>query len=222
VQKKLKAQALIFFGPPGAGKGTQARAVAAEFGVPQISTGDMLRDAVSKRTALGLAAQAGMDRGELVPDEIVCGIAAERIARPDCDRGFILDGFPRTVGQARFLDDLLRQQGRGAPIVIFIRVEDEVLEKRLAGRRMCSACGRIYNVYFDPPKHDELCDADGTPLVRRADDREEAIRKRLEAYCELTRPLVDYYRERDVLVEVDGGRAPAEVAHDIFSRVAAE
>ncbi|HUI42546.1 MAG TPA: adenylate kinase [Terriglobia bacterium] len=222
MQKSLKAQALIFFGPPGAGKGTQARAVAGEFGVPQISTGDMLRDAVRNQTPLGLAAQGRMDRGELVSDEVVCGIAAQRIAQPDCAHGFILDGFPRTVGQARFLDALLGEQGRGKPMVIFIRVDDEVLQKRLAGRRMCPVCGRIYNIYFDPPKRDEVCDLDGAALVRRADDREEAIRQRLAAFCELTRPLVEYYRERDLLFEVDGDRAPEEVARDIFQLVAAE
>ena len=178
MQKKLKVQALIFFGPPGAGKGTQARAVAEEFGIPHISTGDMLREAVRNRTPMGLAAQEDMERGELVPDEVVCSIAAERIAQPDCASGFILDGFPRTVGQARFLDRVLGAQGRGKPMVVFIRVEDAILEKRLAGRRSCAACGRIYNMYFDPPRRDELCDVDGSALVRRADDREEAVRQR--------------------------------------------
>jgi adenylate kinase len=220
VQKNLKAQALIFFGPPGAGKGTQARAVADEFGVPHISTGDMLREAVRKGASLGLAAAEKMDRGELVSDEVVCGIAAARIAQPDCERGFILDGFPRTVGQAQFLDGLLHSEGRGRPLVIFIRVEDAVLEKRLAGRRSCPACGRTYNMYFDPPKNDELCDVDGARLIRRADDREEAVRQRLASYCALTQPLVQYYRERGLLVEVDGDREPATVARDIFQLVA--
>lgn len=218
--KRLKAQALIFFGPPGAGKGTQARVVSEEFGVPHISTGDMLRDAARKRTPLGLAAQAQMERGELVSDEVVCGIAAERIARPDCEDGFILDGFPRTVGQAEFLDRLLEEQERGQPLVIYIRVDSEVLAKRLGGRRTCPICGRIYNMYFNPPAHDEVCDIDGAPLVRRADDQEAAIRQRLTAYCSQTQPLTDYYGERGLLYDVDGNRSPEEVAQNVIELVA--
>jgi adenylate kinase len=219
VTKRLKAQALIFFGPPGAGKGTQAQAVAVEFGIPHISTGDMLREAARKGTALGLAAKARMDSGELVCDEVVSGIAAERIAQPDCEDGFILDGFPRTLGQAQFLDELLREQGREQPLVIYLRVDSEVLAKRLGGRRTCPTCGRIYNMYFNPPLRDEVCDVDGAPLVRRADDHEEAIRQRLAAYHAMTQPLIDYYRERSLLYDVDGDRTPEEVARDVIELV---
>ena len=220
--KRLKAQALIFFGPPGAGKGTQARAVAVEFGIPHISTGDMLREAVRAQTPLGLAARARMESGELVADEIVSGVAAERIARPDCKDGFILDGFPRTVGQARFLDELLKEQGRGQPLVIYLRVDSEVLAQRLGGRRTCPICGHVYNMYFSPPLRDEVCDIDGAPLVRRADDNEEAIRHRLASYCAMTRPLIDYYRERGLLYDVDGDRTPEEVGGNVIALVTQE
>ncbi|HXJ96815.1 MAG TPA: adenylate kinase [Terriglobia bacterium] len=219
--KRLKAQALLFFGPPGAGKGTQAHAVAVEFGIPHISTGEMLREAARKRTPLGLAAQVRMDRGELVSDEVVSAIAAERIARPDCASGFILDGFPRTIGQAEFLDALLDEQGRGKPLVLYIQVNSGSLLKRLGGRRICPVCGRIYNMYFNPPQHDEVCDADGARLVRRADDNDGAILHRLESYTTLTRPLIEYYRERKVLVDVDGDRAPDEVTRDVIQWVTA-
>jgi adenylate kinase len=218
--RRLKAQALILLGPPGAGKGTQGRAVASEFGVPQISTGDMLRDAVRKGTPLGLAAQARMERGELVPDEVVCGIAAERIRQPDTSRGFILDGFPRTIGQAEFLARLLEEEGRGEPLVIYIRVDADVLARRLSGRRTCPVCGRIYNMHFSPPRQDEVCDVDGSALVQRPDDREEAIRQRLAAYETLTQPLVDYYSKRRLLHDVDGSRSPNKVAQDLFGLVA--
>jgi adenylate kinase len=219
VTKQLKAQALIFFGPPGAGKGTQAQRVAIEFGIPHISTGEMLREAVRNQTPLGLAAKARMDGGDLVSDEVVSGIAAERISRLDCDDGFILDGFPRTVGQARFLEGLLKEQGRGQPLVIYLRVDSEVLAKRLGGRRVCPISGHIYNMYFNPPLHDEVCDIDGSPLLRRADDHEDAIRQRLAAYSAMTQPLIDYYRERGLLYDVDGDRAPEDVGRDVIGLV---
>jgi len=218
----LKAQALIFFGPPGAGKGTQAQAVSAAFGIPHISTGEMLREAVRLGTPLGLAAKARMESGELVSDEIVSGIAAARLARPDCEAGFILDGFPRTIGQADFLERLLREQSRGEPLVVYIHVESCVLLKRLSGRRTCPICGRIYNLYFDPPKADEVCDIDGAALTMRADDNEAAIQQRLDAYEVLTRPLLDYYEVRHQLWEVDGDRPPAEVARDVIELVSRE
>jgi adenylate kinase len=219
VTKQLKAQALVFFGPPGAGKGTQAHRVAIEFGIPHISTGEMLREAARNETPLGLAAKAPMDSGDLVSDEVVSGIAAERIARPDCEDGFILDGFPRTVGQARFLERLLEEQGRGQPLVIYLRVDAEVLAKRLGGRRICPTCGHIYNMYFSPPLNDEVCDIDGSPLLRRADDHEDAIRQRLATYSAMTQPLIDYYRERGLLFDVDGDREPEEVGRDVIGLV---
>src|SRR5208282_5841666 len=154
----MRAHALIFLGAPGAGKGTQAREVAKYFGIPQISTGDILRDAVKGQTPLGLAAKAKMEAGELVPDEVVCGIVEQRIGQPDCQRGFILDGFPRTIAQAEFVDRMLQANGRGNPHVLDIKVDRNLLLKRLTGRRTCSLCGEIYNVFFSPPKVEGVCD----------------------------------------------------------------
>jgi adenylate kinase len=211
----MKTRALIFLGAPGAGKGTQAREVAKEFSIPQISTGDILRDAVKKETPLGLAAKVKMEAGQLVPDEVVCGIVEERISEPDCTAGFILDGFPRTLPQAEFVDQMLVAKGRGSPLVINIRVDQEVLMKRLTGRRTCSVCGEIYNVYFGPPKVEGTCDKDGGKLLHRADDNEDTIRQRLVAYENQTSPLIDYYRRQDLLHDVDGNRDPGPIAKEL-------
>lgn len=211
----MKSQALIFLGAPGAGKGTQAREVAKALSIPQISTGDILREAVKKGTPLGLAAKAKMEEGELVPDEIVCGIVEERINEPDCAKGFILDGFPRTIPQAQFVDQALEKKGRGKPLVIDIVVHLEVLMKRLTGRRTCSTCGEIFNVYFNPPQSEGVCDKDGGKLLQRADDNEESIRHRLTAYKTQTAPLIDYYRAKGLLHEVEGDREPEAIAAEL-------
>jgi adenylate kinase len=212
----MKSQALIFLGAPGAGKGTQAREVSKEFSIPQISTGDILRDAVKKGTPLGLAAKVKMEAGQLVPDEVVCGIVEERIGEPDCKSGFILDGFPRTIPQAQFVDRALENKGRGKPLVINIAVEQDVLLKRLTGRRTCSACGEIYNVHFNPPKTEGICNKDGAKLLQRADDNAETIRQRLVAYDNQTRPLIDYYRQKNLLHDVEGNREPEPIAQDLI------
>ena len=212
----MKAQALIFLGAPGAGKGTQAREVAKHFSIPQISTGDILREAVKKQTKLGLAAEAKMEAGELVPDEIVCGIVEQRIDEPDCKAGFILDGFPRTIAQAEFVGRILQAKGRGNPLVIDILVDLDVLMKRLTGRRTCSVCGEIYNIYFNPPKKDGVCDKDGGKLLQRADDNEETIRQRLVAYQQQTAPLIEYYRAKGLLHGVEGNRDPGLIAQDLL------
>jgi len=212
----MKAQALIFLGAPGAGKGTQAREVSKHFGIPQISTGEILREAVKKQTKLGLSAKAKMEAGELVPDEIVCGIVEQRIDEPDCKAGFILDGFPRTIPQAEFVGRILQAKGRGNPLVIDILVDLDVLMKRLTGRRTCSVCGEIYNIYFNPPKQDGVCDKDGGKLLQRADDNEEAIRQRLVAYQQQTAPLIEYYRGKGLLHGVEGNREPALIAQDLL------
>jgi len=212
----MKAQALIFLGAPGAGKGTQAREVAKAFSIPQISTGDILRESVKKGTPLGLAAKVKMEAGQLVPDEVVCGIVEERVAEPDCRAGFILDGFPRTIPQAQFVDKMLEAKGRGRPLVINIQVEHEVLLKRLTGRRTCAVCGEIYNVYFTPPKKEGVCDKDGGKLLERADDNEETIRQRLVAYENQTSPLIDYYRQKNLLHDVDGNREPEAIAAELI------
>jgi adenylate kinase len=212
----MRAHALIFLGAPGAGKGTQAREVAKHFGIPQISTGDILRDAVKKQTPLGMAAQAKMEAGELVPDNVVCGIVEERIGEADCQKGFILDGFPRTIAQAQFVDRMLQAKGRGRPQVLDIEVDEDLLLKRLTGRRTCSVCGEIYNVHFSPPKVEGICDKDGGKLLHRADDNEETIRQRLEAYHRQTSPLIEYYRAQGLLHEIDGNKDPEAIAKGLL------
>lgn len=212
----MPAKALIFLGAPGAGKGTQAREVATHFGIPQISTGDILRDAVKKQTPLGMAAKAKMEAGALVPDEVVCGIVEERIGEADCQKGFILDGFPRTIAQAQFVDRVLQAKGRGRPQVLDIEVDEDLLLKRLTGRRTCSVCGEIYNVHFSPPKVEGICDKDGGKLLYRADDNEATIRQRLEAYHRQTSPLIEYYRAQGVLHEVDGNKDPETIAKGLL------
>ena len=213
----MRAQALIFLGAPGAGKGTQAREVFKVLGFPQISTGEILREAVKKGTPLGQAAKAKMESGELVPDEIVCGIVEERAEEPDCREGFILDGFPRTIPQAEFVDRMLETKGRGQPLVLNIAVDQDVLMKRLTGRRTCSVCGEIYNVYFNPPKVEGICDWDGGQLTQRADDNEESIRQRLVAYDRQTRPLIEYYRKKSLLRDIEGNREPEPITGDLIA-----
>jgi adenylate kinase len=213
------AQILIFLGPPGAGKGTQARVVANELGIPHISTGDILREAARKRTSLGLAAKAKMDKGELVPDDVISPIVEERLSRSDCREGAILDGFPRTIVQARFLDGILERTGFGKPMVLNIHVPADSVIKRLTGRRTCQTCGEIYNIYMNPPHNDGVCDKDGGKLIQRADDNEEAIRIRLKAYEEDTLPLIDYYQQKNELHEVDGSVEPELITARLLSLV---
>ncbi len=197
-------RAVIFLGPPGAGKGTQAKEVARLYRVPHLSTGDMFRDHVARGTALGLQAKPVMERGELVPDEIVLGMVKERISRPDCANGFVFDGFPRTLPQAQKLGELLRRLDFDRPLVLHFEVDSGQLLKRLTGRRTCSVGGEIYNIYDRPPKVPGRCDNDGGELIQRPDDREEVISERLAAYERQTKPLVDYYRSQGVLEDVDG------------------
>ena len=211
----MRPHAFIFLGAPGAGKGTQAREVAKRYGIPQISTGDILRDAVRRQTALGLAAKARMEAGELVPDEVVDGIVEERINQPDCKDGFILDGFPRTISQAQFVDRILEAKGKGRPLVLDIEVSEDLLLKRLTGRLTCSKCGEIYNIYFNPPKIPGICDKDGGKLIHRADDNEGTIRQRLEAYHKQTSPLIEYYRQQGVLLALDGNKEPEAIAQGL-------
>lgn len=208
-------KALIFLGAPGAGKGTQAREVSKAFSIPQVSTGDMLREAVKKQTPMGLAAKVKMEAGALVPDEVVCGIVEERIGEPDCRNGFILDGFPRTLSQAKFVDGILLNKSFGNPLAVNIRVDEEILLKRLTGRRTCSVCGEIYNVHFSPPKKEGVCDKDGGKLLQRADDNEATIRQRLVAYENQTAPLIEYYRAKNLLHEVDGTQEPGMIARGL-------
>jgi adenylate kinase len=217
---------LILLGPPGAGKGTQAKLLAEHYGIPQISTGDILREQASQATSLGLRAKSIMARGELVPDELLYGMVAQRLREADCQPGFILDGFPRTPAQAAWLDDFLKQElfdnskpDKCLPIVIEIQVDYNLLLSRLTGRRTCPACGRIYNVHLQPPRVNELCDVDGSKLITRDDDREEVIRERLLAYEKLTRPVVDYYQRQGRVVPVDGSLPVDQVAERIFHEI---
>lgn len=165
---------------------------------------------------MGLAAKAKMEAGELVPDEVVCGIVEQRVDQPDCQGGFILDGFPRTLAQAEFVDRMLQAKGRGNPLVLDIQVDWDLLLKRLTGRRTCSLCGEIYNVYLNPPRVEGVCDKDGGKLLQRADDSEETIRQRLLAYEKQTSPLIEYYRRKGVLQEVDGNRKPEPIARELI------
>ncbi len=222
---------VILLGPPGAGKGTQSKQIVDRYGIPQISTGDLLRDHVGRGTELGLAAKVIMARGELVPDELMYGIVATRLREPDCQRGFVLDGFPRTAAQAGWLDAFLEKEvfdkseneksendksGKCPPLVIQLLVDYTQLLLRLTGRRSCPTCGRLYNIHFQPPLVDELCDVDGSKLVIRNDDREEVISERLSAYETQTRRVTDYYRAQRRLVAINADRPMEEVTAQIF------
>ena len=220
---------IILMGPPGAGKGTQAKRIASAYGIPQISTGDLLRENVARETELGAKVKAILGDGQLVPDELVCDMVAERLKLPDCDRGYILDGFPRTVGQAGWLDGYLksRQAGDGAaaqlkamtPVVIRLVVEYNKLLQRVTGRRSCPTCGRIYNVFFQPPKVEGICDVDGGRFIVRPDDKEEVVAERLKAYERQTLPLVDYYHAKGRLVEINGDQPVEAVAAQAFKAI---
>jgi len=213
-------RAVIFLGPPGSGKGTQAKELAKAYGIPHLSTGDMLREHVSKGTALGLKAKPIMERGELVPDSLVLKMVAERIERPDCSHGFMFDGFPRTVTQAKYLGELLKQHGFKQPFVLHLVIGSSVLMRRLTGRRTCKVCGEIYNVYERPPKVEGICDKDGGELLQRPDDREDVIRERLHAYEKQTAPLVQYYRRLGLLHDIDADKSFEEVKQEMFESLA--
>ena len=196
-------RAVILLGPPGAGKGTQAQRIAQQYRLPHLSTGDMLRDHIQRGTELGRKAKPVMERGELVPDEIVLGMVEDRISRPDCDNGFVFDGFPRTLAQAEDLERICRQHKFGYTIVLHMVVDPDLLMRRLTGRRICKTGGHIYTIYDRPPKTAGICDADGSELIHRPDDTEPVILGRLGAYERETKPLVDYYKGQGLLIEVD-------------------
>ncbi|MCJ7664932.1 MAG: adenylate kinase [Desulfobacterales bacterium] len=195
---------LILLGPPGSGKGTQAKKMVEQYHIPQISTGDILRAALKEKTRLGVEAKQYMDQGRLVPDEVVVGIVRDRLKAPDCTDGFILDGFPRTVPQAEALGTTLKAMKRGIDHVISIEVDKGELLKRLGGRRTCRSCGAMNHLVFDPPKKEGVCDKCGGELYQRDDDQEETIRARLKVYDEQTAPLIAYYREKGLLRTIDG------------------
>jgi adenylate kinase len=202
---------LILLGPPGAGKGTQAQFLIEEYDIPQISTGDMLRAAVKAGTPMGLKAKECMDSGALVPDDVVIGIVRERLDQADCVKGFILDGFPRTVPQADALSETLKQLDKEIDAAIALTVDTEALVERLAGRRACPVCGAGYHLNYDPPREEGICTKCGAQLIQRDDDKEETVRNRMQVYAEQTQPLLDYYAQQGVLVEVDGMNSIEEV-----------
>jgi len=207
---------IVFLGPPGAGKGTQAKILVERYGIPQISTGDMLREHRAKGTELGKKAQEYMDRGQLVPDEIILQMVKERLSQPDCEKGFILDGFPRTVTQAEALDKLLAEIGKKLDFVLALVVPDELLIERLTGRRTCKNCGMMYHIKYKPPKVDGKCDVCGGELYQRPDDNEETVRNRLKVYHESTAPLIEYYRKKGLLKEIDGSKSIEEITQQII------
>jgi adenylate kinase len=212
-------RAVIFLGPPGAGKGTQAQELAKQFGVPHLSTGDMLRENIAQGNDLGKQAKPIMARGELVPDSLIMKMVAARIEQPDCSFGFVFDGFPRTVAQAQWLNELIRQHGFKQPVVVHFVIDQTLLMKRITGRRMCKKGGEIYNIYERPPKLAEKCDADGGELVQRPDDREEIVGPRLEAYAKMTAPLAEYYRRLGRLDDVDASKSVEQVSARVLEIV---
>lgn len=212
---------LVLLGPPGAGKGTQARLLHAREGIPQIATGDILRKAVEAATPLGKMAKDAIDRGELVPDDVMIGIIEERLKQPDVQHGFVLDGFPRTLPQARALDRVLRKQELGLDAAVYFSVRDTTILLRLTGRRVCRAAGHIYHEQYNPPKVPGICDIDGSPLYQRDDDREETVRHRLEVYKRETEPVVEYYRGHGVFETIDGEAELEETYHRLLDLVKA-
>ncbi len=213
---------ILLMGAPGVGKGTQAKAIMAAWSIPQISTGDLLRDHRTQGTSLGLMATQLMDAGKLVPDDLVNEMVAERLSQPDTARGYILDGYPRTLAQAQWLDNRLAAANPpGLPLIaVSIQVSYTQLLRRITGRRNCPACQRIYNVYLQPPQVDTVCDVEGTPLIQRADDVEDVFHERMRTYTTLTAPVVEHYRASSRFVEVDGEQPAGEVMAGIMAAVA--
>jgi adenylate kinase len=211
----MTEQNLVLLGPPGSGKGTQGERLQEDLRLPYYATGDILRAAVRDETELGRSAKEYMDRGDLVPDEVIVGVIAERIDSTEAADGFLLDGFPRTTPQAEALDAKLNELGRAVTAVLLIDVPDEEVVRRLGGRRTCAENGHVFHVEFNPPEREGVCDIDGSELIVRDDDEPEVIRKRLRTYHEKTEPLVDYYDQRSVLRRIDGTATPDEVGEEI-------
>jgi adenylate kinase len=210
---------VVLMGGPGAGKGTQARRLESELGLPQVSSGDLFRHNIKNETELGKLAQHYIDAGELVPDEVTVSMVRERLSDEDCARGALLDGFPRTVAQAEALDELLAQKGARIGVAPFIRVGEDVLLERLAGRWTCTQCGHVFHLLFKPPQVEGVCDYDGSPLYQREDDTEETQKRRIEVYFKKTAPLLNYYRERGLLAEVNGEQSIEEVQKELASTI---
>lgn len=208
---------LMLFGAPGAGKGTQAKFLIEKYGIPQISTGDILRAAIADKTNMGMEAKKFMDDGKLVPDSTIIGIIKDRLAEDDCAKGFILDGFPRTLPQAEALSDLMKEMNISLDKVISLNVPDELIVGRITGRRVCSKCGASFHVEFNPSKKENVCDYCSGELSIRKDDNAETVKSRLSAYHEQTAPLIDFYTNMGVMIELDGTKDVSEVTADMIA-----
>lgn len=206
-------------GPPGAGKGTQAKSISMRYGIPHISTGDIFRRNISNNTTLGLKAKSYIDNGDLVPDDITISLVLDRLGNEDCNNGFLLDGFPRTVEQASALDDYLKAKGVQLDAVLLISVPSEFILDRMTGRRSCPSCGASYHIKYNPPIVYGKCDICGSDIIQRKDDTEETLRERLEVYELQTRPMIDYYKPKEILKEVDGTKAINEVFENICNNL---
>ena len=208
---------LVILGPPGAGKGTQAEYIVERYNSPHISTGDIFRENIKNNTELGKEAKSYMDKGLLVPDDLVIALVEDRLNKADAKEGFLLDGFPRTVAQAVSLDSILDKNNDKLTKVINISVDPEILIERAVGRRVCKTCGMTYHVKFNPPKEEGICDKDGTKLIQRDDDTEETVKTRISVYFDQTAPLIDYYRAQNLLVDIDGAKDIDKVFEDIVN-----
>ncbi|HIE57951.1 MAG TPA: adenylate kinase [Anaerolineales bacterium] len=213
---------VVLLGPPGAGKGTQAKRVSKTLGKPHISSGDIFRENLKNQTELGRVAEGYMNRGELVPDDVTIAMIRERLSRPDCSDGALLDGFPRTVAQAKALGAMLAELDGHIAVVPYIKVPENMLVERLTGRWTCRLCGRIYHQTFNPPQQAGICDDDGTELYQREDDKAETVTRRIRVYLEQTRPLIEYYQQQGVLTEIDGTQSIDEVSSALFAALSQE
>jgi adenylate kinase len=212
---------IVLLGPPGSGKGTQAQRLTERLGLTQVASGDLFREHLKNNTALGQVAKIYLDRGELVPDDLTIQMVVDRLARPDCQKGAILDGFPRTVAQARSLDEALNAQKRRVDVAISIQVPAEVIVERLSGRWICPVDNRVYHEVYNPPQQVGVCDIDGAKLYQRSDDQPDTVRKRIKVYQEKTKPLIEYYQEMNVLAEINGDQ-PIDRVNTLIEEVLTE